>query len=123
MINNTLLKPGLYVEIYRNLNKNCFSVRHRGVVIAHVDSISLRDCHMVVQPAGHKKCVRERRKNVHAFIRGYYTLEPEPVNKSISYHPYWNNYFHENNGAKVTGAKYVRADIKTGIMINDANEE
>ena len=58
------------VEVYWNLNKNCFSVRHKGRVIAHTQSIQLRDIKWVVQPGGRARVLRERRKNVHAFARG-----------------------------------------------------
>lgn len=63
------------VEVYRNLNKNCFSVRalegpEKGRVIEHVRSVAIKSPQFVVQPAGREKARREGYKNVHAFIRG-----------------------------------------------------
>ena len=47
------------VEVYRNLHKNCFSVRaltgeNKGKVIDHVQEITLKDVKFAVQPAGRK---------------------------------------------------------------------
>ena len=58
------------VEVYWNLRKKCWSVRHKGKVIAHVPFITLKDVRWVVQPAGRRRVLRQRKKNVHAFARG-----------------------------------------------------
>jgi hypothetical protein len=67
------LKYGTKIEVYRNLHKKCFSVRHKGKVIYHLkdnEQLSLTNVKFVVQPAGRAKVLREKRKNVHAFVRG-----------------------------------------------------
>ena len=63
------------VEVYRNLHKNCWSVRDNktGRVLRHVDEIHLLDADLVVRPAGREKVLREKRKNVHAFAKGEVT--------------------------------------------------
>ena len=84
------------VEVYWNLNKNCFSVRHKGRVIAHVPFVELKDITWVVQPGGRARVLRERRKNVHAFARGTWLYgkeesAPHPHDhayKRIFYNPY-----------------------------------
>lgn len=63
------------VDVYRNLNDQCYSVRSResedyGTVIEHVQRATLRDVEFVVQPAGRQRVLDEGRKNVHAFVRG-----------------------------------------------------
>ena len=58
------------VEIYFNLHKKLFSMRHKGKVIAHVCGAMLKDVTYVVQPAGRARVLREGKKNVHAFARG-----------------------------------------------------
>lgn len=58
------------VEVYWNLNKKCFSVRHKGKVIGHHNTLRLRDVKWVVQPGGNARVRKYRRKNVHAFARG-----------------------------------------------------
>jgi hypothetical protein len=92
------------VEVYWNLHKHCYSVRHKGKVIAHVPFITLKDVQWVVQPAGRKRVLRERRKNVHAFARGTWLKgndELELVNNQrqlthrmpITYNPYRHHKF------------------------------
>ena len=58
------------VEVYRNLHNDKLSVRYGGKVVGHVDSIWLRDATFAVQPAGRDRVRREKKKNVHAFVRG-----------------------------------------------------
>lgn len=63
------------VEVYWNLHKHVFSVRalegmEQGLVIAHVKALHLSNARFVVQPAGRAKVLREKKKNVHAFVRG-----------------------------------------------------
>ena len=58
------------VEIYFNLHKKVFSMRHKGKVIAHVCNAMLKNVTYVVQPAGRARVLREGKKNVHAFARG-----------------------------------------------------
>ena len=91
------------VEVYRNLHKNCFSVRSlegddKGLVIAHVQSISLENVKFVVQPAGRKRVLKDKRKNVHAFLRGTITCNGTlETNLSVEYDPYLNEGFIANN--------------------------
>ena len=58
------------VDVYFNLHKKVFSVRHKGRVIEHASNVMLRNVTYVVQPAGRAKVLREGKKNVHAFARG-----------------------------------------------------
>lgn len=61
------------VEVYRNLRKDCLSVRPlpsgTGGVF-HFPGVILRDATFAVQPAGRAKVLRDKQKNVHAFVRG-----------------------------------------------------
>ena len=58
------------VEIYFNLHKKCLSVRHKGLVIAHAAAAELTDVKFAVSQAGRARVLREKRKNVHAYVRG-----------------------------------------------------
>ena len=69
------LKYGDKIEVYRNLHKKCFSVRHKGKVVGYLyddEQLALTNVKFVVQPAGRAKVLRENKKNVHAFVRGEY---------------------------------------------------
>lgn len=85
------------VDVYRNLNDHCLSVRSRetetyGTVIAHVDRAVIDDPTFVVQPAGRERVRDEGRKNVHAFVRGTWrpTAETTPPEEAVAvtYDPY-----------------------------------
>ena len=83
------------VQVYYNLHKKCLSVRKRGLVVDHVRSILLKDAKFVVQPAGRKKVIKEKRKNVHAYVSGERVAVASFDGKSerITYNPYKNKSF------------------------------
>ena len=57
-------------NIYWNLNRSCWSVRLRGKVIDHVDKIMvIKNCVFHVSEAGRQRVLREKRKNVHGWIK------------------------------------------------------
>ena len=58
------------VEVYYNLHKNVFSVRHKGKVIAWGNMVTIVNPEYVVREKGRQKVLEEGRKNVHAFVRG-----------------------------------------------------
>ena len=64
------IDPNKKVRVYRNLHKNCFSVKQDGLVRCHADHVTLRDCKFIVSKAGQKRVRDEGRKNVHAFVEG-----------------------------------------------------
>ena len=105
-LRNGKLNHGDRIEVYRNLHNDTFSIRRNGKVVKHLanwQSIFLKDVKFAVQPAGREKVFRERKKNVHAFIRGTY-LAPStfPHTTSefkakctewVTYNPYQNDHF------------------------------
>ena len=100
ILESVLLEPVMNVfnkniEVYYNLHKKCLSVRKRGLVIDHLSSILLKNAEFVVQPAGRKRVVKEKRKNVHAYIRGERVAVASFDSKSerITYNPYKNKSF------------------------------
>ena len=58
------------VEVYYNLHKNVFSVRHKGKVIAWGNRVTIENPEYVVREKGRQKVLEEGRKNVHDFVRG-----------------------------------------------------
>ena len=64
------------VKVYFNLHKKLFSVvalegEDKGKVIEHTDKIDLAQPIFRVQKAGRKKVLKEKRKNVHAYVMGF----------------------------------------------------
>jgi hypothetical protein len=60
------------VEVYRNVTKKgvTYSIRQGGYVVAHADELYLVNAEFVVRQAGRKRVKKEKRKNVHAWIKG-----------------------------------------------------
>ena len=126
------LKYGDKIEVYRNLHKKCFSVRHKGRVVGYLqdsEQLSLTNVKFVVQPAGRAKVLREKKKNVHAFVRGEYTgfknnlieelyfgTVEELDFSSVSYNPYKSDKFiAEADGKPV--AWFPQALIREGKVL------
>jgi hypothetical protein len=86
------LRAGDRIEVYRNLHKDCFSVRKNGIVVKYInddESLHLTDVKFVVQPAGHAKVLKEKRKNVHAYVRGIYAGDRMRESTRVArYNPY-----------------------------------
>ena len=107
-------------EIYRNLHKKCFSVRQRGRVVGHLmddptEHVLLKDVKFAVQPAGRRKVLRERKKNVHAFVRGD-MVSPHSVpypgrdefTNEVTYNPYhYSTFYFKESELGITHADYA----------------
>ena len=66
--------------VYWNLHKNIFSIQSRekesyGKVVAHRDSVVVGLPKFVVRQAGREKVLKDKSKNVHAFVVG--NVEPD----------------------------------------------
>lgn len=57
-------------EAYFNLHKQCLSIRPMGGKVSHANAVVFQDAQFVVSKAGRERVLREKRKNVHAFVRG-----------------------------------------------------
>lgn len=86
-----MFTEGQKLRIYFNLHKKCLSVQDAKTrkVIAHVPGIQLKDVVFKVSESGRQRVLREQRKNVHAFIEGYYSSKVEIENhREVTYNPY-----------------------------------
>ena len=101
------------VEVYWNLRKNCYSVRDckTGRVVEHTNSLWIRRPKFVVRQAGREKVLRDKQKNVHAFVRGelgHGTLFPNKEGSIATYNPYKYSTFVDKKTEKVLyNAKYA----------------
>ena len=101
------------VEVYWNLRKNCYSVRDcsTGRVVEHTNSLWIRNPVFVVRQAGREKVLRDKQKNVHAFVRselGEGTLFPNKERSIATYNPYKYSTFVDKKTEKVLyNAKYA----------------
>ena len=117
------------VDVYRNLNSDCWSVRQGARVVCHTDYITLKDCEFVVQPAGRRRVLIEQKKNVHAFVRGYLCSPRESDYTPafswdyVKYNPYKSDSFvfdasPVGDNIKVKQARFVDMDVnaKHGVL-------
>jgi hypothetical protein len=66
------LKTEAYVNLHKTkkAGKLVYSIRQKGLVVDHVSGILLKDVRLAVGKKGRERVLRERKKNVHAFVRG-----------------------------------------------------
>lgn len=93
------------VMIYKNLHNGLFSVKQNGLVVAHVESFCMDSVSFKVSEAGRQRVLKEKKKNVHAYIIGkIFDINKLNVktdffaslvaNQSIRYNPYKSNCFY-----------------------------
>ena len=97
-LSDTSSLVGKNVRIYRNIKTNVWSIwcMDECRVIAHVDSIRLKDAVFHVSEKGRQRVIREKRKNVHAWVHGVVTNNPPTAVREefrLSYNPYKSAYF------------------------------
>lgn len=114
------------IDVYKNLHKDIWSVRNRstGKVIAHKKLVHVMDASFVVQPSGRKKVLDEKRKNVHAFVRGNLSTQITKTLywRPVTYNPYKADYFYyKDTGEKVTSAKQALLN-EDGVWVPSDNQ-
>lgn len=103
------------VFAYRNLHRDCFSLRDTktGRVIFRETCILMRDVTFAVGKAGRLKVIKERRKNVHAGVRGrVLKLGGVDIDTSdweeVTYNPYKSASFYiKSTGLEIKEAALV----------------
>jgi len=101
------------VEVYFNLHKKLFSVRDckTGRVVHHTQRIWIEDPEFVVRKAGRERVLREKKKNVHAFVRGTWfkvqsdfdvsrLIDHQACSDEVTYNPYKYDSFVTKHDAK-----------------------
>lgn len=83
------------VEAYWNLHLSVVSFRPavKDGRVQHAEALHLKNVKFAVQPAGREKVLREKRKNVHAFVRGEVVsvgqgIPPKDAWVRATYNPY-----------------------------------
>lgn len=118
------IDPKRPVFVYKNLHKDCWSVKQDGLTKAHTTEINMWDCKFQVNAKGRQRVLDEQRKNVHAGIKGYideFDLDfPNPV--EVTYNPYKYDSFVDKatespiyymNNAKLTHNKVIAYESST----------
>ena len=110
------------VFVYWNLHKNCFSVKaltgeQRGRVVAHLDSLEMREVKPRVSQAGRLRVINEKKKNVHAGLVGYIlALEAPEIFGNLYYNPYeLESFINRNTGEYWNGSDSVNLGSRFNI--------
>ena len=125
-------------KVYRNLHNGKFSIQEKGtgLVVGHADSVVMTDCEFKVNESGRQRVLKEKRKNVHAFVlgcilnvNGFESYKNRDIKLTIkksyrlsmnefswiTYNPYkYSNFFCKKNEYYVESADIVLID-DTGI--------
>lgn len=113
------------IKVYRNLHKACWSIKQERVIV-HTRYITLKDVAYVVNERGRQRVLQEKKKNVHAWVRGF-LCKPEDIEDnsyvdSVTYNPYkYESFVVEKNEFEVVpvfSSKYVEM-----CMIDDILKE
>jgi len=112
------------VFVYKNLHKDCWSVKQDGLVKAHTTSLAMHSCTFKVSEAGRKRVLNEQRKNVHAGIQGYIEeqvgnwIDSHPTARPVTYNPYkYENFVDKDTEQMVDYAIAVRLEPKQVLAV------
>lgn len=96
-LNNCPISIGQKVMVYKNLNRNCFSIKDPklGRVIGYAMSVTLRNSIFRVSMAGRNRVLRDRRRNVHAVVVGEFVCVDESIPAAANRVAYYNPYLTE----------------------------
>ena len=107
------------IRAYFNLHKRLFSIQHRTPkgwrLWKHVDNVALHFPVFIVNERGRQRVLRDKRKNVHAFVEGILSapmcVDPDDLTR-VSYDPYKGNAFViKNSGVAVMNRRYLIGTI------------
>ncbi|MGG1219369.1 hypothetical protein ABE236_18175 [Priestia endophytica] len=113
------LYRGQKVKVYFNIHKNVFSIKDvkTGLVVGHSNEVTLEDVTFKVSQTGRERVLKERRKNVHAFVEGTLTglqcisvnsvLLNDPDMEEAFYNPYKTETFVDRKGNPLHEASEV----------------
>lgn len=110
------------VLVYRNLNNGLLSIKQNNLIVAHADLVYMVNCSFVVNQKGRLRVIKEKRKNVHAYVSGFLAKPNEflgeRLSTQISYNPYTHEYFkNKETNEKISVARFCYINAKGKIFI------
>lgn len=106
------------VAVYFNLHKDVFSLQSRdkdtyGRVIGHREQVLLKNAKFVVRQGGRDKVLKEKRKNVHAYVVGeivntFPSGDVSVLEFPVTYNPYkYDSFVKRADESKVFESDYA----------------
>lgn len=113
------VNPNKPVQVYRCLVRsgNIYSIKQDGYVVGHTEELTLKNVNFHVNQKGRGRCLKQKTRNVHAWVTG--TINDKSVDRKekLHYNPYKANYFRtENQDSELLFAEYLTIN-KTGVFI------
>jgi hypothetical protein len=113
------------VFVYKNLHKDCWSVRQDGLVKLHAKNLAMHSCTFKVSQGGRERVLKEKRKNVHAGVHGYLEnwqmgewIDSHPTARPVTYNPYKHtNFVDKDTQQMVDYAIAVRLEPKQVLAV------
>ena len=105
------IDPSKPVQVYRNLHKNLMSIRQNGIVKCHAENVVLQNADFIVGQKGRERVLREKKKNVHAFVKGT-VIEAKKTYNLLPYQwsaAYYNPYTCQNWVCLDDGSREISA--------------
>lgn len=97
------------VKVYKNLHKNCWSIKQKNLVVAYADVLYLKDCIFKVNEKGRQRVISEKRKNVHAYVIGKIVDFNVECIKKVTYNPYKYPFFYDvDDGNFLYNCEFVK---------------
>jgi hypothetical protein len=81
-----------------------------GLVVGYATNVLLQDAVFHVSEVGRKQVIEQRRKKVHAWVKGTYLgsdLQPQGMEWEVNYNPYTTKHFTDPHGNSITYAKFA----------------
>ncbi len=116
MLNKVNVNTTCNVSCYFNLHKQVFSVKQGRNPVEHFNWLLLRNCSFLVRESGRQRVLMEKRKGVHAFVKGIFDCGNRILENDFSliqdllpnltedirirYNPYLYGYFFEAKSLK-----------------------
>lgn len=117
------VRAGELVDVYRNLHNGKWSIRScaTGLVVGHAEYVELRACLFIVNEAGRQRVIAEKKKNVHAVIRGSFEHSIAMVcriGEVVTYNPYNTGSFFLKHNPTVLVESARRVNLRhTGVAM------
>lgn len=116
------------VRVYRNLHTKTLSMQTKTPkgwrVTGHPESVKLTDVKLVVREAGRQRVLKEKRKNVHAWLEG--DLVPDwtravMVFERLLYNPYKYDAWTTSSGDSVSHADGAKVHANGEVWAYDVH--
>jgi len=119
---------GTRVQAYRNLNIRggvAWSVRVDGIVVAIVDHVLLSDVTLTVRESGRQRVLRDKSKNVHAWVDGSWEVKaPRSGWERIRYNPYkYDSFVRASSDRPLHHVPWAKLDQDGAFAIVDGRAE